>query len=112
MPKRYRPQPRKTLKGQLRELVRWIDTPGAWTKEYEARDKDGHSVLAKSTKAYCWCIHGVTRLISPSDQGKSLDEELRIQCGVAWLPGVNDGPRGRIRIRSAIRKLAKQHGAL
>ena len=42
----------------LKALRALLTPPEAWTKTWNARDKEGLPVVADGPEAFCWCLHG------------------------------------------------------
>lgn len=68
-----------------------LDKPEKWTKDANARDKEGYTIGATNPKAVCWCLYGSMFKCYEEEQRQIADRvraEFRPGSFVEW----NDAP--------------------
>ena len=79
----------------LMQALDIIDTPGKWTKEVYARDRDGSPTFPNSNNAVCFCSLGAVQKVltgqSPVETFKAIFAlTLPINNKVGGLGGIGD----------------------
>lgn len=93
----------KSQKKRVQEWIALLSDPSKFNKGFMAANKAGKPVLENSRAAVRWCASGMAyKLKVDHSIRRKVARVLGMEIGT-----VNDGPDGRRRVLSAVKKIAK-----